>query len=720
MKICKNCNLSYDDDKKFCKKCGSSLVVKKDIVSKEDAKKIVFEDRLIADPLNVELLHEYSQFLFTNSIFNETVSVTLKLLAINEKDIIAKELLYKSYLSLNMLKEAMGYGKLLLSEKPNDISLLQELAEIAGKMENAKLETEFYNQILEIDPTHVDALLNKAHRFLEESQLEKALAIFGNLWDEGNTKDRVITIYAGIDKTLKSDYAAAIKLLRPILSKDEFTRENDIDTNRGILYLTYSLCQISEKLTEIKKWAIRINYDNLEQNHHLLDEKITFSVAEFIVNRTLNEVHFSNEAKKQITNLVESFIPGETYSKNYDLKLAEIWYAVGLKQAEFKLFADAIKSFSKAVELGPDETTYQNKLVEVKKQFDRQKRKRNKKMIFTIVASIIALIVIVFAFFAYKINEEKSAFETAKKINTENSYQLYIKKYPEGRYYIEAKQLEEEASWENAKKINTVEGYDKFLKRHASSKYLPEAHNLREDALWNFSQISKNFVNYINQYPKGKYIKNIKYNVPNIDKIKKDLIGHSIYHNSVKWNFDFLEEFKNFKILNSTKIDNYLEFNIDMILYDHTDKKQHKSNVIVTYSLNAYGWQYKDVKAISYEEIRDTRQLSADDKINDVKYDIPGIDKIKKDLIGRSISAKDNKNTTHTWTFAYLEEIKNFTIDSSIKADDYLELVIDMDLTDYINNKPYKAKIIVRYTLKNDEWRFRDVKAKSYERVGGW
>ncbi len=125
MKICKNCNLSYDDDKKFCKKCGSSLVVKKDIVSKEDAKKIVFEDRLIADPLNVELLHEYSQFLFTNSIFNETVSVALKLLAINEKDIIAKELLYKSYLSLNMLKEAMGYGKLLLSEKPNDISLLQ-------------------------------------------------------------------------------------------------------------------------------------------------------------------------------------------------------------------------------------------------------------------------------------------------------------------------------------------------------------------------------------------------------------------------------------------------------------------------------------------------------------------------------------------------------------------------------------------------------------------
>lgn len=510
MKICKKCNLSYDDNKKFCKKCGSALVTDYRIESMADAKKTILEDRLKADPLNVELLHEYAQFLFNNSILKETISVSLKLRVIDEKDTFAKELLYKSYFKLNMLIEAMEYGKLLLSERPNDISLLQELAEIACKMENAELETEFYNQILEIDPTHVDALLNKAHCFLKESQLEKAVSIFGNLWDDGNTKDRVITIYAGIDKTLKSDYAGAIKLLRPILSEDDLVKKNDIDTNRGILYLTYSLCQNEEKLAEIKRWAIKVNYDNLERNHHPLDEKIAFSIAELIINRSLNEVLSSNEVKKQIADLT-LFIPESTYSRNSDLKIAEIWFAVGLKQEKFKLLKDATKSFSKAVVLAPGDNRYKEKLIETEKLLERHTRKRNKKIIFSIVTSFVSLIVIISAIFVFKYYEEIKAFDTAKNINSMDSYRSYLNKYPKGKFYIEAIELHEEHFWNYTNKLNTVLGYDNFIAQYGRSKYIKEAYDLREDALWNASQNTRNFEDYIRQYPTGKYIKQANY-----------------------------------------------------------------------------------------------------------------------------------------------------------------------------------------------------------------
>jgi len=66
MKTCKKCNISYGDDKKFCKKCGSSLTQEYNIDPKELAKKSVFEEKLKADSLNVALLLEYSQFLYNN------------------------------------------------------------------------------------------------------------------------------------------------------------------------------------------------------------------------------------------------------------------------------------------------------------------------------------------------------------------------------------------------------------------------------------------------------------------------------------------------------------------------------------------------------------------------------------------------------------------------------------------------------------------------------
>lgn len=86
MKTCTKCNISYTDDKKFCKKCGSSLSQEYNIDPKELARKNVFEDKLKTDPLNIEVLHEYAQFLFNNLLFKETIPVALKILAINEND----------------------------------------------------------------------------------------------------------------------------------------------------------------------------------------------------------------------------------------------------------------------------------------------------------------------------------------------------------------------------------------------------------------------------------------------------------------------------------------------------------------------------------------------------------------------------------------------------------------------------------------------------------
>lgn len=106
-----------------------------------------------------------------------------------------------------------------------------------------------------------------------------------------------------------------------------------------------------------------------------------------------------------------------------------------------------------------------------------------------------------------------------------------------------------------------------------------------------------------------------------------------------------------------------------------------------------------------------------ENKISSIKVSEPDIEKVKRDLLGHKIFASDNY---HNWNFAYLEEFKNVTILNSSISSTYLELRIDMDLSDYKTNEPFKANVIVTYTLNGDEWVFDNVKATYYEKVGGW
>lgn len=591
MKRCNNCNLSFDDNKMFCKKCGKPLISEYQIDPIEAAKKTVLEDKIKADPLNLELLHEYAQFLYSSLIFKDAITVSLKLLAINEKDSLANELLFKSYLKLNMLKEASEFGKLLLLERPTDIFILQELAEISGKLGNAYKETEYYTQILSLQPTNTSALLNKAHNLLEENQLEKAIDIFSNLYIAGQN-DRITTIYAGINEALKANYKAAIKLLSPILIDNEHTNQNDINSNRGVLYFVYCLCQSSARMLEIEQWAARINQQNLKQNYHVLDEQTNVKILEFVVNQSLSEIIPSKNAHCQFLKITENYLDNVHFTTFSNSNIAELWYAVGNKQAESKIFSDAADSFQKACDLMPNEPKYKEKFNEITTLFETEIRKRKRKRNFIITTSIAAVIIVVVSIFAYRSFEEKSAFELAKKLNTASSYQTYLDKYSKGKYLFDALQLKEEASWNLAKTLNTAEGYNDFILNYANSKHYQEANTLKEDAVWKVSKSTKDYSNYLQKYPAGKYIKYIKYDIPDIERIKSDLIGQQI----PGWRFAYLNEYENSEILNTAKGYERIEYLVKFKLKDQTSQKEYNCEIIAVYSLGQYGYYLNNVK----------------------------------------------------------------------------------------------------------------------------
>jgi len=90
----------------------------------------------------------------------------------------------------------------------------------------------------------------------------------------------------------------------------------------------------------------------------------------------------------------------------------------------------------------------------------------------------------------------------------------------------------------------------------------------------------------------NRLIEAIKDPEPDASIIKGDLLGHSI----PGWSFDYLSEFKKFKIINTTKNNSRIEYDIEMELFGENSKSIHDCKIKVIYNLGNDGWNYNNVK----------------------------------------------------------------------------------------------------------------------------
>lgn len=111
--------------------------------------------------------------------------------------------------------------------------------------------------------------------------------------------------------------------------------------------------------------------------------------------------------------------------------------------------------------------------------------------------------------FLYKFISEKNSWNEAVNENTTISYQKYLRKYPDGRFYLEALKLKEDALWENTK----TDDYEEYIENHPNGRYIKEALGLKEKKIWK-TAIDANsddlFYNYLEMYPFGVFTKDAK------------------------------------------------------------------------------------------------------------------------------------------------------------------------------------------------------------------
>lgn len=111
---------------------------------------------------------------------------------------------------------------------------------------------------------------------------------------------------------------------------------------------------------------------------------------------------------------------------------------------------------------------------------------------------------------------EKPAFEKAKKTDTVESYDAYLREYPNGAYVAETKSLREKVYFDNAKLSNTNANYNTYLKEYPNGAYVAEAKSLRElreKVSFDNAKLSKTvagYDEYLKEYPNGTYVAEVQ------------------------------------------------------------------------------------------------------------------------------------------------------------------------------------------------------------------
>ncbi len=436
MKTCRKCDLNYEDSKNFCKNCGSALENLIKLEPKTEAKNQVFEEKLKTDPLNALLLKEYAQFLYENKIFEKASSISLKLIAIDEKDRQAKEILFDSYLHLENYEKAMEVGEEIYNAGKTDISFIENLAIAFQNAGHTDRAVDFYDQILEIESENNSVAYRKAMALLIQNKPDYAIPVFEELFDKGET-DQLIVLYAGVGKAIRNDFDTAVEILSTALTNKDIplTEPHNVI---GSLYLAYALSNTVDNPQTIDQWINSVDLDVLKSNQHQLHDHY---LANTISNVYLLKLHqldhmrasaFHSEIKKLTSEYLydpDKYFPGQNWQV-----YASLWYATALKQESFGFYSNAIVSMEKCVNLEPDNESYDDKLDHLKHERKKIASKKKKRLVIFSSVVISVIFITVGGYFFVDYYQDRQAWNNSRNEDTYDAYVMYLRNFHGGRF----------------------------------------------------------------------------------------------------------------------------------------------------------------------------------------------------------------------------------------------------------------------------------------------
>ena len=486
---------------------------------------------------------------------------------------------------------------------------------------------EQYSKAVEKDPVFYDAHFCIAKTYLKLGEFQKGIDYFKKYVHliPGNLQSKYYLGLANILNSLHKNSDA----LQLIENSNVSVSDDNVFGFATILLSNNKYDKAIHLIINSKnKNAAIANYFQLLENENIPKEQISKLKNENIIPafyeqvRLINEISKSNiqnqeveqkliEAKEILKNLRNSKTPdylnklNETRSKTEEIKNIIYEKLEGLIIVN-PLSSDTLNHFNTLKSLDYDS----EKLNPFAKIINREQGNKQNRIIKIASISVIGLLIIIGAlYFALKDYPKRDAKKLAAEFcdcyNTRNEDQLefyntFLNDFD--NYHFKKQSEARNSFYEKNQNINsnlfhcleTVESDVNNLKvtyknYEVRNEFENEYQNIQNDC----SNPQSSEQNDLIQKIEDK-IKTIQDPTPDIGKIKEDLIGKKI----TGWDFDYLSEFKDAKILNQTDGSDRIEYNVYFKLLDEAKNSEHECEARVVYNKEYDGWNLENVKMV--------------------------------------------------------------------------------------------------------------------------
>jgi outer membrane protein assembly factor BamD (BamD/ComL family) len=122
---------------------------------------------------------------------------------------------------------------------------------------------------------------------------------------------------------------------------------------------------------------------------------------------------------------------------------------------------------------------------------------------------MVILTTLITAFLVVGCSKENSDWKTTKYTNTEEAYQSFVAKYPNGKHSTDAVDAAENLAWKDTQSKNTEEAYHSFITKYPDGKHNSDALGAVEKLTWESARKSNTVASiesFIESYPRSSYL----------------------------------------------------------------------------------------------------------------------------------------------------------------------------------------------------------------------
>ncbi len=294
MKKCSKCNKIYDKDINFCASCGTALETDLNEL-RFSSEKTVFEEKIKADSLNINILSDYLEFLKNHRKFNEALAVAYKILAIDKDNSNAKKSVISCLKYLGNVDAAYGFTKELFEQDKNSIDIVFELAYLSKTKELHQETQELLEHITRISPSDVRKTKATALLLTESNRFKSSI----QLWMEILSKNQE-DIHARLFKAI-SDYENK-EHKKAKVTLNELLCEFETNNYYRIIVVIYLIALLMSSEDETEKERGNQLFEELaisKKPHYLYDEAkdILGEVAVLVAEHNIKKSNH-NKAKR--------------------------------------------------------------------------------------------------------------------------------------------------------------------------------------------------------------------------------------------------------------------------------------------------------------------------------------------------------------------------------------------------------------------------------------